>query len=316
MTLTRRALCRSAAAVVVGTLTGCGESRYRGPERTITIAGGQSGGIYLEVAELLAHEVSLVEPRLHCTAIRTRGSVENVDRINSGSADVGVCQSDVALTAIEGTTPFVGALQVRGIGRIYEDYLQIVVRADSDIRSVDDLEGRRVSLGAARSGTEVTSKRLIEAAGLQVTEKHESLDDAAAALAGSRVDAVIWCGGIPTPVLTKLHAEVGIRLLPLTEALPALREQYGISYQQVPIPAGGYGKPGTQTIGVANLLMCGRSLPNDVVAAITGVLVRHATQLVPPQALGTQFLDQRALICLLGVPMHPGAASAYRQLHG
>jgi len=59
---------------------------------------------------------------------------------------------------------------------------------------------------------------------------------------------------------------------------------------------------------------CG--VPDDVVSAITGVLVEHAARLVPPQALGTQFLDRRALINLLGVPMHPGAVSAYRQLHG
>jgi TRAP-type uncharacterized transport system substrate-binding protein len=69
-------------------------------------------------------------------------------------------------------------------------------------------------------------------------------------------------------------------------------------------------------IGVPNLLLCNRSLPDDVVATVTSVLVEHAARLVPPQALGTQFLDRRALICLLGVPMHPGAASAYRQLRG
>lgn len=314
--LTRRALCQTAAAVVVSALTGCGGSRYHGPERTITIAGGQPGGFYLEVAELLAREVTAAEPSLSCTAIETGGSVDNVRLISSGHADVGVCQSDVALTALQGASPFTDVLAVKGIGRMYEDYLQLVVRADSGLSSIADLDGATVSVGAKGSGSAFTGERLIDAAKLSVTRKREPLNDAAAALAARRVDALVWSGGVPTPVLTTLHHKVGIRLLPLIAMLPALRGQNAMPYQQVPIPAGGYGQPGMLTIGVANLLMCGRSLPDDVVTAITGVLVERATRLVPPQALGTQFLDQRALICLLGVPMHPGAATAYRHLHG
>jgi hypothetical protein len=121
---------------------------------------------------------------------------------------------------------------------------------------------------------------------------------------------------VPTPALTDLHARIRIRLLPIAQALPVLRDRYGNAYQQVSIPAGGYGQAGTPTIGVANLLVCGEKLPDDVAAAITRVLVDRAVRLVPRQALGAQFLDRRTLIGLFGVPMHPGAAAAYRQLHG
>lgn len=310
MTLTRRALCRAAvAAAAAFALSGCGGQRYRGDERTITIAGGQSGGFYLKVARLLAHEISTAEPGLRCRAVATDGSEDNIARIRSGRADLGICQSDVALTAMEGT----GSSILAGIGRMYEDYLQVVVRRDSDIHSIDDLAGRRVSIGARRSGVAITGGRLLDAAELDVKDQQDSLAEAADLLATRRIDALLWCGGVPTPTLLALHRKVHIRLLPLQAKLLA---KYDTAYQQVNTPAGGYDQASVPTIGVANLLLCARSLPDDVVGAITAVIVGHAARLVPPEALGTQFLDQRALINLLGVPMHPGAATTYRELHG
>lgn len=316
MTLTRRTLCQAALGTAVSLLAGCGTRRYRGPDRRIRIAAGQPGGFYLEVAGLLAREIDTAEPGLRCRALETNGSVENITMVNSGDADIAVCQSDAALAAVLGTEPFAGTLPVRGIGRMYEDYLQLVVRADSDVYKVADLAGRTVSLGATGSGTAMIGERLMAAANLRVAKSHDPLDVAVAMVADGRADALLWCGGVPTPRLARLHEEVGIRLLPLNAMLPELRKRYRMAYQAVKIPAGGYGRAAVSTIGVANLLVCDRSLPDDVVSAITGVLVEHAARLVPPQALGTQFLDRRALINLLGVPMHPGAVSAYRQLHG
>jgi TRAP transporter TAXI family solute receptor len=312
MTLTRRTLCRAAAAAAVAVVAGCGTGRYRGPVRRITIAGGQSDGFYVKVAQLLAKAINTAEPGLRCQKMETGGSVKNATLIGTGGADLAICQADVALSAVKGTDSFTSALPIAGIGRLYEDYVQVVVLKDSELRSVADLAGRRVSVGAEGSGVAFTARRLMRAARIEVVEQFATLKDAAAALEDRQVDALVWCGGVPTSPLDTLNEDVGIRLLPL----PALRGRYGLTYQRVTIPAGVYGGSVTQTVGMANLLLCRRSLPDDVVAAITGVLVESAAQLVPSTALGTQFLDQRTLIYLLGVPMHPGAKSTYRQLHG
>jgi TRAP-type uncharacterized transport system substrate-binding protein len=83
------------------------------------------------------------------------------------------------------------------------------------------------------------------------------------------------------------------------------------------VPASGYGHPGpVATIGVPNLLITKHSLPDDIAGAVAQVLVRSAPQLVPTQALGTQYLDQRSLIPTAPLPLHPGAATAYRDLRG
>jgi len=314
--MSRRAFGKVTAAVAVAGMAGCGSTAYRGPERTVTIAGGQRGGFYLGLARALAHEITAAEPGLRCSVVETGGSVSNIDLLRTRDADVGVSQTDIALSALAGSNPFSTAVPVRGIGRMYEDYLQLVVRAGSPLRTLADLEGRTVSVGARGSGTAIFAERLIAAAGVNVTPKLQALTDALTALEHRQVDAVLWSGGVPTPALADLHARVRIRLLPIAKALPRLRDRYGTAYQQVNLPAGGYGQAGMPTIGVANLLLCGIDLPDDVVAAITRTLVESASRLVPPKALGAQFLDRRTLIGLLGIPMHPGAASAYRQLHG
>jgi TRAP transporter TAXI family solute receptor len=317
MAVTRRAVCRAGIATVAAAIAGgCGTHDYRGPTRTVTIAGGQSGGLYLQIAELLAREIMAAEPGLRCETVDTDGSVSNIELLRTGGADVCVSQADTALAALEGTSPFASAVPVRGIGRMYEDYLQLVVRADSPLWSVADLEGRTVSLGAVGSGAAIFGARLFAAVGVHPIGRYESLTEAVGALEHSQVDAVLWCGGVPTPALAILHGKAPIRLLPIVEALPVLRAQFGTAYQRVNIPAGGYGRAGVPTIGVANLLLCRKELPDDVVGAITRTLVDRAEELVPRAALGTQFLDRRTLIGLFGVPMHPGAASAYRLLHG
>lgn len=325
MAVTRRALCLAGAATALGAaltgvlpaLAGCGSRRYAGPARPVTIAGGQLGGFYLGFADKLAHEVGAAEPDLRCEVIGTGGSVNNIELIRDGFADVGLCQADIALAALGGQSPFEAAWAVCGIGRLYEDYLQLVVLEDSPYRSVADLAGRTVSIGPIGSGTAIFGERLFAAAGVRVLARRHSLEDAISALRRGRVEAMLWCGGVPTPALRKLHAQVPIRLLPIADALPVLRTRYGSSaYQQVNIPPGGYGQAGTPTIGVANLLLCAENLPDDVVAAITATVVERGSRMVSPEALGAQFLDRRTLIGLLGVPMHPGAVSAYRQLHG
>lgn len=316
MTITRRVVCRAGVAALAAAVTGCGAEVYRGPARTITIAGGQPGALYLEFARVLARELTAAAPGLRAAAIDSGGSVANIDLLRTGGADLAMSQSDMALAAVAGENPFAAEVPVRGIGRMYEDYLQLVVRDDSTVRSVSDLEGRTISLGAVGSGTAIFGARLFSTTGVRVARQYQRLDEAAASLKRRQVDAVLWSGGVPTPALSKLHEDVRIRLVPIADALPALREKFGPAYQQANIPAGGYGQGGMPTIGVANLLLCSANLPDDVAAAVTTTLVDRAARLVPKQALGAQFLDRRTLIGMFGVPMHPGAASAYRRLHG
>ena len=288
-----------------------------GPSRSLTIAAGEPGGFYLAFGRLLAAQINATQSWLRCTAVETLASVANIDLLRTGKADLALVLADTARSAGSGLAPFTSTIDLRAIGRVYENYLQLVVRNDSPVRSVSYLDGRAVALGASGSGAALTGDRILSAAGITPAVRHLPLADAVSALAAGSIDALLWSGGVPTPALAKLDSAVGIRLLPLDGVLPALRSRYGMLYEQLPVPSGGYRfVHQVPTIGVANLLVGLPSLPDDVAAAVVEVLVQRADQLVPQEALGTQFLDIRTLIGTADLPLHPGAAQAYRRLHG
>ncbi|MBA8928433.1 hypothetical protein BC739_005650 [Kutzneria viridogrisea] len=305
------------AALGIGLLSACTTEGYQGSERTVGIAAGEQGGFYLAFGQLLAQQLSAAQPLLHGKALETPASLANIDLLRSGKADMALALTDTARAAVNGQDPFRGKVELCALGRVYENYLQLVVRNDSPVRTVADLAGRTISLGANGSGASLTGERILDVAGIRLAVRHLALADAVAALESRAVDAVLWSGGVPTPKLAELDTRVGIRLLALDGVLPGMRARFGAVYEQVPVPSGGYQfVHEVPTIGVANLLVCLPSLPDEVAAAVVGVLVNRADQLVPQQALGTQFLDVRTLIGTVDVPLHPGAAAAYRALHG
>ncbi|WP_217213005.1 TAXI family TRAP transporter solute-binding subunit [Streptomyces sp. AC550_RSS872] len=323
-TALRAALGTACTALLAGAGTADARHTDRGPEGGLRIATGESDGFYAAFGRLLADQVTQAYPRLSCEVIRSEGSVANVRLVQERRADVALALADIAWAAYAGSAPFGRRVPLRAIGRVYENYVQLAVRADAPIRAVADLAGRTVSLGAPASGGAVLGDRLLRAAGLtpgtDVRVRHLLMPEAARAVADGSVDALLVAGGVPLPVLSGLDIRPGIRLLPLAGLLPRLRagtERSGSGLEAVTVPAGAYrGTPEVTTIGVANLLLCRPGLPAPVAAALTHVLVRRATRLVPTTALGTQFLDARSLISTGVVPLHPGAVAAYRELHG
>ena len=300
-------------------LAGCSAPGYDGPDRDVVIAAGERGGLYLAFAELLAAEVTRVAPGLRARALSTEGSVANANLLANGQAQLALMLADSAQAANAGQAPFAEPRPLMAIGRVYENYLQLVVRADSPINSLTDLAGRGISLGAAGSGAALVGDRVLAIANLSPTPRieHRQLNQAIQGLESGELDALLWSGGVPTPLIAELDSRINIRLLALDGMLQPLRDNHGAVYDLIQIPPGAYRSTrDIPTIGVANLLVCHPNLPNDVAEAITSVLVEGSDRLVPQQAVGAQFLDIRALIATAGIPLHPGAANAYRRLHG
>lgn len=317
MTMSRRTLIKAGAgAVAAGWVGGDGVPDSQSHAVPITIAGGQSGGFYLEFARLLATTLNTADRRLNCTPLETNGSVENIELIRAGGADIGIAQADSVQAAVAGESPFESAMSVLALGRVYQDYLQLVVLEDARLFTLRDLVGKTFSLGPEGSGTTMFGKRLIGTNGLRVNQRLMKLGDATAALENGKIDALLWLGGVPTPALARLHKRHRIRLLPTAQLLDSLRRRYGTVYRQAIVPFGAYRSASTATVGEANLLVCAETLADDIAATMARVLIKRASDLVPPDAVGAQFLDSRTLIGTLGVTLHPGAADAYRQHHG
>ncbi|MFJ2111439.1 TAXI family TRAP transporter solute-binding subunit [Streptomyces sp. NPDC087850] len=329
----RRRVLRTAGGVVLGgTLDALVAADSARPESglggRLRIAAGEPAGLYYEFGQLLATQLRAVSPRLECRTLATDASVANLRLVHHGGAEVAITLADTAWAALTGAAPFGRPLPLRALGRVYENYIQLVVRADSPVRTLAGLAGHTLSLGAPGSGAAVTGGRLLRAAGLTpgagIRVRHLSMSDAQRALVAGTIDAMLVAGGVPLTILARLDAGFGIRLLPLGSFLPALRSPAprrpapnAAVYHRVTVPHGTYrAVDAVSTIGVPNLLMCRPDLPDAVAAGIVRVLVGRAGRLVPAQAAGAQFLDIRSLIDTAGTPLHRGAAAAYRELHG
>lgn len=286
----------------------------------VTVAGGEPGGFYLEFAELLAASLQRHGVAGQATALTTGGSLDNLEYLLTGKATFAVALADSAAqrTAV-GDAAAVG---LSAVGKVYENYVHCVVRQDSGIRDIGALSGRTVAVGEPGSGTSLTTPRLLEAAGLGtaaggVTVLSLGLNEGLAALQDGTVEALFWSGGVPTAAIAAAHDDVGLGFLDLSPLLPALRAKYGVFYDRVLIPAGAYaGVPAVWTVGVANLLLCRSDLDAQTVKRTVELLVGHAGELIPRSSLGVQFLSPESLINTAGLPLHPGAAAAYRELHG
>ncbi|MFL1901965.1 TAXI family TRAP transporter solute-binding subunit [Streptomyces tauricus] len=321
-TLLHAALGTAAVAVLGGALTADASGQRPGPSGVLRIATGEPTAFYEAFGRLLTAELESAYPRLHCRVRTTAGSLTNIELLRDRRADLGLVLTDTALAA-QGDL-FSRPVPLRAIGRVYETYLQFVVRADSPVREVADLAGHPVSLGATGSGAAVLGTRILHAAGLtpgtDVPVLHLPLADAADAMRAGSVDGLIVAGGVPLPALSGLDERPGLRFLPLAGLLPRLdgREgRAGSGLEEVSLPQGAYRSAGgVATIGVSNLLVCRPDLPHAVAEALTRLLVLRASALVPDNAVGTQFLDVGSLIGTGGIALHPGAAEAYRALHG
>ncbi|MFH9008972.1 TAXI family TRAP transporter solute-binding subunit [Streptomyces afghaniensis] len=324
----RRPLLRLGLAALstaaLSSLTGDERRSDTGPAGVLRIASGEPSGFYAAFCRLLAAECAKASPPLACRPVFTEASVANLGLLGNGHAELALALAHTAGAAMAGEEPFSGRTPLRALGRVYENYLQLAVRADSGIRSLPELAGRTISLGAPESGGATLGKQLLRAAdltlGKDVRVRHLLMPEAARALRSGTIDALLVAGGVPLPLLSGLDTQPGFRLLPLAHLLPALRALGGPDddwLEEVTVPSNAYrGTAGVATIGVTNLLLCRPDLPDAVAAAVTRILVLRADRLVPEESVGTQFLDAPSLIATGTVPLHPGAMAAYREVHG
>ncbi|HEV7851453.1 MAG TPA: TAXI family TRAP transporter solute-binding subunit [Mycobacterium sp.] len=305
----RRAFLAAAMAAFVA---GCIRSDPGGRMR---LAAGDPGGMYLAFAEILAKRVQARYPGVTVEVVATEGTVENLARLRAGDVDMGLALADIA-ERDRAADPSATAPQA--VARVYENYLQVIVRSADVAQQLSDLAARRVSFGAARSGGAATSEVLFEAAGLRSRMDVQTyrLKDALSRLADGGIDALVWSGGVPTPAIADLNGALPLRMLDIGALAEPMSRLAGFPYVVRQVPSGGYVPPGIHSIGVPDLLLCRQHMATDLVGAVVDVLATDASQLVPPYVRGLQYLAPPTMIQTGLIPLHPGAVDAYRELHG
>lgn len=321
------------ASVVFATLCGLAlaqESRF------FRIGTAATGGSFFEIGGLIAGAISSPPDAPPCrptgpcgvrglvaVAQATPGSVENLRLVNNGQIESGFAQADLAGWAYRGRNLFAEAgpmRRLRAIASLFPEAVQIVVRADSPIQSLNDLKGKRVSIGEAGSGSAAGSAILLAAAGFSEADpvrKFLRPGPAAEELRAGTIDAFFLVGGYPVPAIRDLAAAIPIRLVPIEGAVVEEVKKDFTYYKLTAIPGGSY--PGvdndTPSLGFAALWIANADIDTDLVYAITQSLWSQGTGrvLAGLDPIARRIRLDRALDGL-SVPLHPGAARFYREI--
>ncbi|CAN7402064.1 TAXI family TRAP transporter solute-binding subunit [Microbacterium foliorum] len=311
----RRIAAAVAVLVIAGASSACSTRSDEWGDSQYAIAGGGSNGVYYaygaEVARALSGSLGV-----RVEVAETAGSVDNLLRVSSGEALLGFAQGDAAADAVAGAGAFDEALPVRAVARLYDEYLHVVVRADSDIVDLGDLAGKTVSLGAENSGVNVIAARALDAAEVDIAsiaDPQLDLSASISALEGSGIDGFFWVGGIPTPGIAELAKTTPVRLVPVEQTwVTAINTRYSDAYRPSDFPVGLYGlDESVPTMAVPNYLVTSSDTPDGIVRDVLTSLFDGRTdiaQRVPVASL----LDRRQAIFTGPVDLHPGAIEYYR----
>ncbi|SCL32635.1 hypothetical protein GA0070616_4514 [Micromonospora nigra] len=286
------------------TLVGCRESP--GEPVRIRIATGSPTAVYHAIGQSLAGILNRELPGVRAEVVVTAASAENVRLVGAGQAELGFTQADV-LAADPGPDPPVVA-----VARVYDDLLHLVTRADAPVRSLTDLPGRRVSVGAPGSGTEITVNRLLAAAGLdRVRRDRLGLDDSVVALREGRIDAFFFSGGLPVSAVAELARVTPIRIVDLGEWTEPLRRGNPEVYVSRDVPRSVYGVEPVTTVANPNYLVVRANLPESLIREVTRLLMERRAELSAAHPAAGR-ISARAAIVTTPLPLHPGAADWYR----
>ncbi|MEU6405703.1 TAXI family TRAP transporter solute-binding subunit [Streptomyces sp. NPDC046985] len=292
------------------------------PHGTIAFSTGTPRGVYQEYGKRLRTAFAKDMPDLDVRLLTSDGSQENVARVATGGADFTIAAADAVETyeLARGA----GADRLRGVARLYDDYVQLVVPRDSRIESVADLRGKRVAIGPPKSGVRLIAERVLNAAGIDPHRDVRPLDDGIATgpdgLRRGAIDAFFWSGGLPTDGLKQLASRFAYRFVPIEGDLVARLHQEGGAtryYRATNMPEWAY--PSVQhgstvpTIAVSNVLMTREDVDPTLTEWVTRTVI-DSRDGIGAHVHSAQLVDLRTAIYTDPLVLHEGARRYYRSV--
>ena len=289
------------------------EKRYN-----LIIGGGGLGGTYFPLAGAIARVLTKELPNVNVSAQSTGAGIENIMLIERGEIELGLTQNDLAQYAYEKQYMFDEEYK-RGqaIARLYPEVIQIFVRKNSGIQSINDIKGKRVSVGYAGSGMYANSTQIIDLFGLTDDIRAEQLDnvDAANRMKDGLIDVIFRTTSAPNAGLLELAFSVDIDVLSFSdEEIKKLKDKYPF-FSEYTIPANTYqGQTAeVRTVSVHSVLICQKELDEELVYDITKTIWKQREQLVSMIA-ALKDMDPENPLLGVTIDVHPGAKKYYEEI--
>ncbi|WP_432357312.1 TAXI family TRAP transporter solute-binding subunit [Sporosarcina sp. UB5] len=325
MKLKKYGLLFGSALLSVSILAACGDSdKDSGTEskgnadgldtRIVTIATGGSSGPYNIIGTTLANEYSN-EFGVNSKPQSTGASVENINLIKEGKVEMAFVMSDVLTEATEGIGNFPEKVdKVQQIAALYPNYVQIVTTADSGIKTIEDLKGKRVAVGDQNSGVEVNARNLLNGFGITYDDlkvDYLGYAEAADGLKSGSIDAAFLTSGLPNSSVMELAASIDLALVAVDPAKIEELAKDQPYFVALDIPADTYGNvEAIPTAAIMNALVVSSDLSEDDVYKLTKKFFDSLETLGNSHQAATEITLEGAQQGMVA-PVHPGAQKYY-----
>ncbi|MFN7104716.1 MAG: TAXI family TRAP transporter solute-binding subunit [Pseudorhizobium sp.] len=289
----------------------------RAQEFINVLTGGTSGVYYpLGVALSEIYGENIEGSRTQVQA--TKASAENLNLLQAGRGEAAFTLADALSDAWKGNEEagFKQKLdKLRGIAGIYPNYIQIVASQESGVKTLADLKGKSLSVGAPKSGTEINARAIFEAAGMSYDDlgKTEYLPFAESVelIKNRQLDATLQSAGLGVASIRDLATSLPITVV----AVPAAEvEKIGSPYLPVVIPAGTYDgqTEDVETAAVGNFLITHDGVSEETVYQMTKLLFENLDRLAASHA-AAKSIDPKKALDGMPIPLHPGAERYYKE---
>jgi hypothetical protein len=286
----------------------------------INVLTGGTSGVYYPLGVALGNVIGTSMPGVKTSVQATKASVENLNLLQAGRGEIAFTLGDSLSDAWKGNeeagfkTPL---KKLRGIAAIYPNYIQIVARADSGIKSLADLKGKKVSVGAPKSGTELNARTIFSAAGLSYKDfakvEYLPFGESVELMKNRQLDVTLQSAGLGVSALRDLATSVDIVVVPIPAAV--VKKTNDPAYLPAMIPANTYRGQTTDVpaASVQNYLVTHEGVSEATAYGMTKALWTHLDQLVAAHS-AAKAIDIKHALEGMPIPLHPGAQRYYREV--
>ena len=301
-------------AVVLVAFAACGG----GSATTMTMGTGGTQGTYYAYGGILGNQLKTATG-ITVNVVSTDGSKANILGVDTGNYQLGTVQSDAMAYAAAGTRTFEaeGAIDsFRVIGGLYAEAVQLITM-DPEIKSVADLKGKKVSIGAAGSGVYFNAVDVLAAAGMtedDIKPQYQSFGDSADALKDGKIDAAFIVAGAPTPAIQELCTSANAYLVPIDGEVADKLMAESPYYTVYEVPAETYKgqTEAVKTVTVKATLIVSAAASEEDVYNITKAIFDNAEAITAAHAKGAELSIENATDGMTA-PFHAGAAKYFAE---
>ena len=294
-------------------LTACGGTT------TMTMGTGSPTGTYYAYGGVLGQYVKN-ETGISVNAVSTGGSKDNIQAIDAGDYQLGTVQSDVMDYAWNGTRSFEADGKIdtfRTVAGLYAEAVQLIT-VNPEIKTVADLKGKKISIGAPGSGVYFNAMDVLSAAGLteeDIKPQYQNFDESADALKDGKIDAAFIVAGAPTPAITELSmTNSNTRIVPIDGAFAQKLMEENSFYSVYKIPANTYSNQAEEvaTVTVKATLIVSADASEEDVYKLTAAIFDNTDAIAKEHAKGAELSLENATVGAT-VPFHAGAAKYFKE---